>query len=193
MNAPNLKFRPDFVAERERGQMFAALMAEVPFAAETSRIFGRQVTVPRLVSWHGDPGAAYVYSGTLHNPLPWTPALRALRDRVAALTGTAFNGVLANLYRTGADSMGWHSDDEPELGPDPVIASVNFGAPRRFRLKPKARGEAVELVLTDGSLLVMGPGVQAGWRHAVPKDATIAGPRINLTFRRIVNPPRRSA
>jgi alkylated DNA repair dioxygenase AlkB len=193
VNAPDLSFHPDFISEADRPALFAALMAEVPFAPETIRMFGKPATVPRLVSWHGDAGAAYAYSGTWHEPRPWTPALAALRDRVAARAGVAFNSVLANLYRSGADSMGWHSDDEPELGPDPVIASLSFGAARRFRLKPKSQGEPVELSLSDGSLLVMGPGVQAGWRHAVPKDLTVAGPRINLTFRLVANPQNLSA
>ncbi len=160
----------------------------MPFAPETIRLFGRPVTVPRLVSWHGDPGTAYVYSGTRHEPLPWTPLLRDLCGRAARRAGTAFNSVLANLYRDGADAMGWHSDDEPELGPDPVIASLSLGAARRFRLKPRRGGEPRELLLTDGSLLVMGPGVQAGWRHCIPRQTGVREPRINLTFRRIAGP-----
>jgi alkylated DNA repair dioxygenase AlkB len=165
-------------------------MAEVPFRSETIRMFGRPVAVPRLVSWHGDPGASYVYSGTPHEPLPWTPALAVLRDRTAATAGVAFNSVLANLYRTGRDSMGWHADDEPELGPDPVIASLSLGAARRFRVRARNGNETGEYRLSGGSLLVTGPGVQAAWQHCVPREAGVTGARINLTFRRIVQPRR---
>ena len=98
-------------------------------------IFGQRRRVPRLVAWHGDPGTGYTYSGTLHEPQPWTPELRRLRDRVQALTGHPYNSVLLNLYRDGNDGMGWHADDEPELGRNPVIASVSLGATRRFKLR----------------------------------------------------------
>lgn len=186
---PDLFLEPDFIPATERASIFAGLMAEIPFAPESIRIFGRLTTVPRLVAWHGDPGTAYVYSGTRHEPLPWTPALARLRDRVAARAGQPFNSVLANLYRSGADSMGWHSDDEPELGIDPVIASLSLGATRRFRLKPRRgmAGRPANIALTDGSLLVMRSGVQRGWQHAVPKETRVRQPRINLTFR-TVNP-----
>lgn len=153
-------------------------------------MFGRPVAVPRLVSWHGDPGATYLYSGTPHDPLPWTPALAALRGRASAAAGIAFNSVLANLYRDGRDSMGWHADDEPELGPDPVIASLSLGAARRFRVRARNGGETGEFSLSDGSLLVMEPGVQAAWQHCIPRQAKVTGARINLTFRRIVLPRR---
>ena len=188
-SSPALDFIPDFIPSDERSSLFTGLMAEVPFAPETIRLFGRPVTVPRLVSWHGEPEAAYVYSGTLHEPRPWTPLLLDLCRRAADRAGIAFNSVLANLYRDGADAMGWHSDDEPELGPDPVIASLSLGAARRFRLKPKHSGQPAELLLTDGSLLVMGAGVQAGCRHCIPRQAGVLEPRINLTFRRIMGPP----
>ncbi len=183
---PDLLFDPAFIAEEERADLFASLSREIAFAPESIRIFGRLMPVPRLVAWHGDPDTAYVYSGTHHDPLPWTPALAHLRARVSARAGQPFNSVLANLYRSGTDSMGWHSDDEPELGPDPVIASLSLGATRRFRLKPKAAGgRPVEIALTDGSLLVMRAGVQRGWQHAIPKEAAVQGPRINLTFRTV--------
>ncbi len=185
MTGPDLLFLPDFIPAAERAGLFAALMADIPFAAETIRLFGRPVQVPRLVAWHGDPGTTYTYSGTTHAPLPWSPALSDLRERVQARAGAPFNSVLANLYRGGADSMGWHADDEPELGAEPVIASLSLGATRRFQLKPRkgVPGQRVEIALTDGSLLVMRGRTQANWLHAVPKKAGPVGPRINLTFR----------
>lgn len=146
---------------------------------------GRQVLQPRLTAWYGD--AAYTYSGVTLEPLPWTPLLAMLRDRLIADVGERFNSVLCNLYRTGADSMGLHADDERELGPNPVIASVSVGATRRLVLRHKRRKAApVILDLTSGSLLVMGPATQTFWRHAVPKDPRVVAPRVNLTFRRIV-------
>ena len=188
MTGPDLLFLPDFVPAAERAGLFTALMAEVPFAPETIRMFGRPVLVPRLVAWHGDPQARYVYSGTDHVPRPWTPALADLRDRLQARLDRPFNSVLANLYRGPADAMGWHADDEPELGPEPVIASLSFGAARRFRLKPRRgiTGRPVDIALTDGSLLVMRGRTQADWLHAVPRETGPAGPRINLTFRLIL-------
>ncbi len=195
--APDLFFDPDFIPAAGRASLFAALMTEIAFAPESIRILGRLTPAPRLVAWHGDPDAAYVYSGAPHEPQPWTPTLAGLRDSVSARAGRGFNSVLANLYRSGADSMGWHSDSEPELGPDPVIASLSLGATRRFRLKPKrgTDGGPVEIALTDGSLLVMRAGVQGRWRHAVPKEAGVQKPRINLTFRMVISAgrPTRSA
>jgi alkylated DNA repair dioxygenase AlkB len=128
-----------------------------------------------------------MYSGTPHQPLPWTPALELVRERVLGLTGCAFNSVLLNLYRDGRDGMGWHSDDEPELGRDPVIASVSLGAPRRFCLRHRRRkDQRLDVSLGPGSLLLMAGATQHHWVHAVPKTALPVGPRVNLTFRQIL-------
>lgn len=177
---------------------FAALLDEVPFAQRPIRIFGREVLQPRLVAWVGEPDAIYQYSGTTHLPLPFGPALRGLCDRVAIQADASFNSVLCNLYRDGRDAMGMHSDSEPELGPTPVIASLSLGASRRFRLRHRkgvgARGSAhqpnkprasADLVLEDGSLLIMRGSVQQHYRHGVPRDPAVTRPRINLTFRQI--------
>ncbi len=150
------------------------------------RIFGRIVNAPRLEAWYGDTGAAYSYSGLAHEPLPWTPELQALRKRVERTARVSFNSVLANLYRDGSDSNGWHADDEPELGEQPVIASLSLGAPRRFLLRHRKTGDRVEIVLESGSLLVMRGATQECWKHSVPKQRTVQMPRINLTFRSIV-------
>lgn len=165
---------------------FSALRAETPWKAEQIRMFGTLIDVPRRTAWYGDPGATYVYSGLRNDPLAWTPVLAALRDAVAAAAGAPMNSVLLNWYRDGRDSMGWHADAEPELGPDPVIASLSLGAPRRFVLRhAKKKGRAMTFVLGDGALLVMAGRTQHFYRHAVPKEEA-AGERINLTFRRIV-------
>jgi alkylated DNA repair dioxygenase AlkB len=168
----------------EARRAFESLRRTVIWQQEAIVIFGARQLVPRLVAWHGDPGARYTYSGTTHEPLPWFPALQRIRDRVQWLSGAHFNAVLLNLYRDGRDSMGWHSDDEPELGPSPVIASVSLGATRRFCLRHRRRkDQKVDLSLGHCSLLLMAGATQQHWLHAVPKTARPVGERINLTFR----------
>ena len=173
-------------APAEAARLFAELQESLPWHQEQLVIFGRERPVPRLVSWHGDPAARYAYSGVLHEPAAWTPALTHIRERVEQLSGSRFNSVLANLYRDGRDGMGWHSDDEPELGQNPVIASVSLGATRRFRLRHRReRGLTHALELMDGSVLVMAGPTQHHWQHSITKTARPVGPRINLTYRQI--------
>jgi alkylated DNA repair dioxygenase AlkB len=172
-------------------ELFVRLRREIDWRQEEIVLFGRRCRVPRLVAWHGDPGATYTYSGTRHEPAPWTPTLMAIRERADDLAGQRFNSVLLNLYRNGRDGMGWHSDDEPELGVNPVIASVSLGATRRFRMRHRKHREATIAVdLEHGSLLLMRGATQHHWLHAVPKIARPAGERINLTFRCVVAPGR---
>jgi alkylated DNA repair dioxygenase AlkB len=185
----DLRYWPRAFAEDEAAQLFAALRSGIDWAAEEFVIFGQPRLVPRLVAWHGDAGATYTYSGTAHEPRPWTLELAVIRSRIERLSGRAFNSVLLNLYRDGRDGMGWHADDEPELGRNPVIASVSFGDTRRFRLRHRRnRAEPVTLPLTSGSLLLMGGTTQHHWVHAVPKTAVAVGERINLTFRAVLAP-----
>jgi alkylated DNA repair dioxygenase AlkB len=177
---------PAAFAAPEADALFVELREAVDWRQESVLIFGQRRLVPRLVAWHGDPGARYTYSGTDHEPQRWLPALERIRDRAAALTGAQFNAVLLNLYRDGRDGMGWHADDEPELGPEPVIASVSFGAERRFCLRHRRRKDLkVDLPLPHGSLLCVGGATQHHWLHALPKTQRPTGERINLTFRRI--------
>ena len=165
--------------------LFDALHREIPWEQHRLRIFGRDVGSPRLSCWIGDEGTAYKYSGTLFEPHAWTPTLAMLRDELAARFDLRFNSVLANLYRDGADSMGWHSDAEPELGAEPVIASLSFGAVRRFRFRSRETKRIVRAIdLAPGSLLVMRGATQRLYHHDLPKTAR-AGARINLTFRTI--------
>lgn len=183
-----LELWPELVPDPD-GAWMAALVAELPLRAEVYRMGGREVHAPRLVCWHGDPGAGYAYSGVLHEPAPWTPRLAALRARVEAATGLRFNAVLANLYRDGQDSVGWHADAEPEIGPsveDRWVASLSFGDARRFVLAHRQTGARHELALGNGALLVMRGTTQSHYRHAVPKTARAVGARLNLTFRHIV-------
>jgi len=176
---------PDVFAE-ESVVLMQALCAEAEFSRHRVRLFGRELPAPRLSAWHGEPGCSYRYSGVRHDPRPLGPAMQSLRSRVEALCGQHFNCVLLNLYRDGEDSMGWHSDDEPELGPDPFIASVSLGEPRRFVLRSRAEPHRRhECLLADGSLLLMEPPLQSVWQHALPKMRRAAGPRLNLTWRLI--------
>jgi len=166
--------------------LFDELRRGIDWHQEEILMFGRRVPVPRRVAWHGDPGASYTYSGTRHDPLPWTPALERVRSCVTLLTGVHFNAVLLNLYRDGRDGMGWHADDEPELGRNPVIASVSLGAARRFCLRHRRRKDLrLDVPLTHGSLLLMSGTTQHHWVHALPKTTAPVGERINLTFRRV--------
>ena len=173
-----------FFAPDEARARFDALRAEIRWERHRVRIRGREVDCPRLSGWEGE--AAYAYSGLTLRPAPWTPGVAEVRRRVEAATRERFNSVLANLYRDGADRLGWHADGEPELGPAPVIASASFGATRRFLLRPKRSGASVPVVLEPGSLLVMRGATQRHWLHSVPPTRRPVGPRINLTFRRIL-------
>lgn len=188
----DLAFDPAWLARAEADALFERLLAGVPWSVHRIRLFGRLVDSPRLSCWIGDPGAGYTYSGTRFEPHSWPPALADLRVRVADACGEEFNSVLANLYRDGGDAMGWHRDDEPELGPRPVIASLSLGATRRFVLKealPAGAPRRRVLELGHGSLLRMAGDTQRNYRHALPRTARAVGPRINLTFRRIRSAP----
>lgn len=185
----SLLFAPAWLAPEQADALFAALHAQVPWTVHRIRLFGREVDSPRLSCWIGDPAAVYTYSRTRFVPQPWPPVLAALRARIDAACGEHFDSVLANLYRDGRDSMGWHSDDEPELGPTPAIASLSLGATRRFRLRHRSEvARTLDLDLPHGSLLVMAGATQRHYRHALPRCTRIAAPRINLTFRRVVAP-----
>lgn len=161
------------------------LREECDWRQHEVRIAGRVMPCPRLSAWHGDTDAVYGYSGKRYVPAPWTPALSELRERVEAITAARYNSVLANLYRDGNDSMGFHSDDEPELGEHPIIAAISLGAERRFVLRHRRRKHEPPLVVTPahGSLLLMSGDTQRHWRHGVPKTRRPVGVRLSLTFR----------
>lgn len=184
-----LRYAPAWLARDAADALLATALRDIPWEVHRIRIFGREVDSPRRSCWIGDADAVYTYSRTRFVPHPWPPALAALRARVEAACGTHFDSVLANLYRDGRDSMGWHSDDEPELGPAPVIASLSVGAVRRFVLRQRnAPARTLALDLGHGSLLVMEGDTQRNYRHALPRSARVAAPRVNLTFRRVVRP-----
>lgn len=161
-----------------------AVQADVPWEVHRIRMFGNWVDSPRLSCWIGDPQARYRYSGAEFVPHPWPLVLGALRDRLQAQGVGRFNSVLLNRYRGGTDYMGWHSDDEPELGPAPLIASLSLGAARRFLLRRRDDpARKAEYLLGHGDLLLMGGATQRHYQHALPKMARVQGERINLTFR----------
>ena len=176
-----------FYGAEQADRKFAGLLQDTPWRLVTIQVWGKQYLQPRLTAWYGDAGADYTYSGLHMAPLPWSDALAAIKSDVEARCGARFNSVLINLYRNERDSVGWHSDDEAELGPTPLIASLSLGATRTFRLKHKNRPQdkAAAIALTHGSLLLMGGDTQRYWLHAVEKERLPTGARINLTFRTI--------
>lgn len=148
----------------------------------TVRLFGIARRVPRMTAWFGE--ATYTYSGVVNQPQPMPGWLDAMRENLQEVTGARFNSVLLNRYRDGADSVAWHSDDEPELGPEPTIASVSFGGRRRFSVRRRTdRAERADVYLEDGDLLVMSGRSQADWEHCLPKTAIMCNQRVNATFR----------
>lgn len=165
-------------------EVLARLVGETAWRSELITLWGRQYPQPRLTAWHGEK--SYSYSGLTLAPLPFTPLQRDILRAVEAATGRRFNSALLNYYRDGRDGMGMHSDDEPELGPEPAIASVSFGAARSFILQHKASRQRLQLALTDGSLLLMAGKLQHNWVHGINKIRRPVGPRVNLTFRYIV-------
>lgn len=174
-----------FIAPAETQQLFTSLQHGLPWHDEYLRIFGKDVRVPRRVCWCGDSAAVYSYSGVRHDPAPWTPVLLDLKQRIETATQQRFNSVLGNWYLDGNDSMGWHADKERELGLQPYIASLSFGAARVFRTQHNQSKAIINVTLHDGSLLTMGGVFQKHWRHCVPKQRDVILPRINLTFRYI--------
>lgn len=193
-NAGRASLASGFFASGEAAAHFTELRDSLRWEERSIQIFGRRLLQPRLVAYYGDPGASYRYSGTLFEPRPWTSVLAQIRSRVEAAVGAPFNAVLCNLYRGGSDSMGWHSDDEMELGARPVIASVSLGASRNLRFRARrsaARRRSTAVELGDGSLLLMTGDLQRNFQHQIPKvtAARGVGPRINLTFRHIVVSP----
>lgn len=179
-----LYYIPKWLSETRAAHLFEILQHELEWQQGTVRVFGNWHRIPRLQAWYGDPSAIYGYSGKPLIPLPWHNELLQLRDDLAH-AGIQSNAVLANLYRNGNDRMGWHSDNERELGICPVISSVSLGATRTFQLKHKRTNQRMDLELESGSLLVMAGSLQSNWLHALPQRKRIANGRINLTYRMV--------
>ena len=172
----------------EANQYFGLLMQNILWEKDEVIIFGKHITTKRKVAWYGDSVYSYTQSNTTKQALAWTKELSKLKQIVEELTGTKFNSYLLNLYHNGSEGMGWHSDDEKPLRKSNTIASLSFGAERKFSFKHKQTKQTVSLVLEHGSLLVMKGATESNWLHSLPKSNNITQPRINLTFRTIREP-----
>ncbi len=178
-----LLYIPNFLSPAQSDEAFSKLKHELNWRQEAIKLFGKTVLQPRLQAWHGDK--TYTYSGLEMTPQPWSQTLLHLKHLCEQVSQSEFNSVLANLYRDGQDSMGWHQDNETELGLNPVIASLSFGESRRFILRNIETKQKHELELNHGSLVVMAGETQHYWQHSVPKTTKPKHTRINLTFRYI--------
>lgn len=182
----DLTYVAGFLPESEADALLAVLQSTLAWRQDSIRIYGREVKIPRLQAWYGDADAIYRYSGLDMQPRPWTEELLALKQACEQQSCSRFNAVLANYYRNGADGMGWHGDDEPELGSRPVIASVSLGQSRNMDFRHRVSGEKYRIELAHGSLLIMAGPTQQYWQHAVPKSRKSMNQRVNLTFRKII-------
>lgn len=174
-------FSPD-----EGQRYYDALLKGIAWKNDEAMMFGKHIVTARKVAWYGDTNYSYTYSRMTKEAQIWADELRALKSVVESLTHSTFNSCLLNLYHNGKEGMAWHSDDEKSLGKDSAIASVSFGAERKFCFKHKKTGQVVSLILESGSLLVMKDATQTNWLHRLPPSTRINSPRINLTFRTIL-------
>lgn len=161
------------------------LISEVAWRHDEVVMFGKRIVTARQVAWFGDQDCDYTYAGNRHTAQEWSPLLREIKEAVEVRAGVSYNSCLLNFYQDGSQGMGWHQDNEKELGPEPNIASVSLGAARRFDFRIRESGEKVSVVLETGSLLVMSGETQAFWQHQMPKSKKVSDPRVNLTFRSI--------
>lgn len=184
----DVRYDPNIDLGTDPSALFLQLRDTVAWRQEEIVVWGKRHPQPRLIAWFGDEGKKYAYSGIYLSPEPWTPVLLRIREVVESATTHTFNSVLLNYYRDNRDSMGFHSDDEPELGPRPTIASVSLGTARTFLLRSKTDHPPVtkRLRLESGSLLVMAGDTQKNWKHGIDKETSPCGGRINLTFRQIL-------
>jgi len=181
-----LHYRPQFFPKPTADRLLQELMEKIEWTQNKIRFYGKESLVPRLEAWYGDHGKSYAYSGIQMNPKPWTKELVEIKEAIEKEASVPFNSVLINYYRDGKDRVAWHSDDEKELGQNPIIGSVSLGAERKFKLrhkKYKENGLKTEIMLQHGSFLLMKGPTQHHWMHEIPRTAKPIGPRINLTFR----------
>jgi alkylated DNA repair dioxygenase AlkB len=169
----------------ECNDLFQSLLSSVSWESDRIQMFGKMITTSRKVAWVGDPQCSYTYSGVQKAPQEWPKAVLEIKHKLEQVTGYAYNSCLLNLYHTGTEGMGWHSDDEKELDSSTPIASVSIGAQRKFAFRHKQDKTTSSLFLENGSLLIMHPPIQEYWQHALLKTKVAIGPRINLTFRQI--------
>ena len=184
MQNADVRLYPSFFSACEADALMSALKSEINWKQEKIKIYGQVHDLPRLTAWYGEPNKKYKYSGIIVESDPWTLTLQKIKDRIEKFAAVKFNSVLLNLYRTGSDSVAWHSDDEPELGKNPSIGSITFGEARPFQLKYKTNKDIKEqIILNHGSFLLMQGETQHFWLHQIPKSQKNMGERINLTFR----------
>ncbi len=173
----------DFLPSQQAAELFEYVQQEVRWKQEWIELYGRRLRIPRLQAFYADTPSTYTYSNATFKSSQMTGELTEIKELVAYAAHTEFNSILLNRYRDGLDYVSWHADNEPELGPDPIIASLSLGAERRFCFKNST--SKVEMLLPHNSLLIMGPDVQSNWQHCLPKSTKIKAPRISLTFRQI--------
>jgi len=178
-----LLFYPSFFSEEESRIFFNQLKSGVEWRQESMSLYGKKIAFPRLTAWYGDKDKPYTFSGLTLQPSDWTKDLLKIREKIEPIAGAHFNSVLLNLYRDGNDSISWHTDAEKELGVNPIISSVNFGATRTFQIRHIKTKERIDIPLGNGALLIMRGAMQHHWQHQVPKTAKYVNERINLTFR----------
>jgi len=176
-------FFPQFFNREDSYRLFQALQDNILWKQDEITLYGKKMPVPRLSALYGDEGLTYTYSGILMKPHPWTPELLEIKRKIEKEAKVVFSTVLLNLYRDGKDSVAWHSDDEPELGANPVIGSVSFGATRTFKFRHLKDKTVEKVELTHGSYVLMRGETQHKWEHEIPKTTKVLTPRINLTFR----------
>lgn len=174
------------ISAAEEQRVFQLLLDEIVWKNDEAVIFGKHIITKRKVAWYGDAEYSYTYSNTTKQALIWTDELRLLKQLAERITGVQYNSCLLNLYHDGDEGMSWHSDDEKSLGKNTTIASLSFGAERKFAFKHKTTKQTVSLVLDSGSLLVMKGTTQTHWLHRLPKTTKVTRPRINLTFRTMI-------
>ena len=178
-----LCYLPAFLPPREADRLFAWSVSAVAWQQERLTLFGRQLAAPRLTAWYGEAGTSYRYSGVQRRASPWSPCLADLAHSVGEAAAWRFNYVLLNRYRDGSDSLGWHADDESDLGPQPVIATLSVGAERVLRIRQRSGGPSAALDLAHGSLLLMWGNCQRDYKHCVPSVGKPVGERVSFTFR----------
>ena len=181
-----LKYYPNFINPETATQLMAKFKQQIQWRQEQISIYGTTHNMPRLQAWYGDENTHYQYSNLTLQPLAWHQDLLTLKQQCENASNQQFNSVLANLYRNGEDSMGRHSDDEPELGTQPVIASLSFGEQRNLDFYHKITKQKVRIPLEHGSLLIMSGNTQTHWQHGIAKTKKSLEARINLTYRYIL-------
>ncbi|MDZ8189364.1 MAG: alpha-ketoglutarate-dependent dioxygenase AlkB [Nostoc sp. ChiSLP02] len=184
MQDAEVTFYRNFFKQQDSDDIFQTLLNQIKWRQDKMKIYGKEVNLPRKTAWYGDKNMSYKFSGIHLDPQPWIPTLLQIKEKVDEIAKVNFNSVLLNLYRDGNDGISWHTDDEPELGKNPIIGSVSFGGARRFMFRHKHNQDLkAEIELVHGSFLLMAGVTQHFWQHQIPKTSKQVQPRINLTFR----------